>query len=89
VKTEQDRKNAMDPGSLDFATSEPRIQLYFMLGHVYAPVTPLLLPFIVVFFAFSYMVYRHQVSSVIVCFFLLRYALIITYNKCISNQEKK
>lgn len=63
VKTEQDRQNAMDPGSLNFATSEPRIQLYFMLGHVYAPVTPLLLPFIVVFFAFSYMVYRHQVSS--------------------------
>jgi hypothetical protein len=70
VKTEQDRENAMNPGSLDFATSEPRIQLYFMLGHVYAPVTPLLLPFIVVFFAFSYMVYRHQVSSVRVCFFV-------------------
>ena len=53
VKTEQDRQNAMDPGSLEFATSEPRIQLYFMLGHVYAPVTPFLLPFIVVFFAFA------------------------------------
>lgn len=63
VKTEQDRQSAMDPGSLEFATSEPRIQLYFMLGHVYAPVTPLLLPFIVVFFAFSYLVFRHQVSS--------------------------
>ncbi|KAE9621954.1 putative calcium-dependent channel, 7TM region phosphate [Lupinus albus] len=60
VKTEQDRENAMDPGSLEFATSEPRIQLYFMLGHVYSPVTPFLLPFIVVFFAFSYMVFRHQ-----------------------------
>ncbi|CAK8543440.1 unnamed protein product [Lathyrus sativus] len=64
VKTEQDRENAMDPGSLAFATSEPRIQLYFMLGHVYAPVTPLLLPFIVVFFAFSYMVFRHQIINV-------------------------
>ncbi|CAI8614163.1 unnamed protein product [Vicia faba] len=64
VKTEQDRQNAMDPGSLDFATSEPRIQLYFMLGHVYAPVTPLLLPFIVVFFAFSYLVFRHQIINV-------------------------
>lgn len=62
VKTEQDRQNAMDPGSLEFATSEPRIQLYFMLGHVYAPVTPFLLPFIVVFFAFAYMIFRHQVS---------------------------
>ena len=25
VKTEQDREQAMDPGCLDFATSEPRI----------------------------------------------------------------
>ncbi|KAK7336727.1 hypothetical protein VNO77_17273 [Canavalia gladiata] len=64
VKTEQDRQNAMDPGSLEFATSEPRIQFYFMLGHVYAPVTPFLLPFIVVFFAFSYMIFRHQIINV-------------------------
>ncbi|XP_027351064.1 CSC1-like protein At4g02900 [Abrus precatorius] len=64
VKTEQDRENAMDPGSLEFATSEPRIQLYFMLGHVYAPVTPFLLPFIVIFFAFSYMIFRHQIINV-------------------------
>ena len=26
VKTEQDREQAMDPGCLDFATSEPRIK---------------------------------------------------------------
>ncbi|KAJ1433040.1 Calcium-dependent channel, 7TM region, putative phosphate [Sesbania bispinosa] len=64
VKTEQDRENAMDPGSLEFSTTEPRIQLYFMLGHVYAPITPLLLPFIVVFFAFSYMIFRHQIINV-------------------------
>ncbi|XP_057719368.1 CSC1-like protein At4g02900 [Arachis stenosperma] len=64
VKTELDRQAAMDPGCLDFSISEPRIQLYFMLGHVYAPVTPLLLPFIVVFFAFSYLVFRHQIINV-------------------------
>jgi calcium permeable stress-gated cation channel len=62
VKTEQDRDQAMDPGSLDFASSEPRIQLYFLLGLVYAAVTPILLPFILVFFSFSYLVFRHQVS---------------------------
>lgn len=61
VKTEQDREKAMDPGCLEFATSEPRIQLYFLLGLVYSAVTPVLLPFIIVFFAFSYMVFRHQV----------------------------
>ncbi|KAJ7972830.1 calcium permeable stress-gated cation channel 1 [Quillaja saponaria] len=64
VKTEQDREQAMDPGSLNFATSEPRIQFYFMLGHVYSVVTPILLPFIVVFFAFSFVVFRHQIINV-------------------------
>lgn len=61
VKTDQDREQAMDPGSLDFAICEPRIQLYFLLGLVYAVVAPILLPFIIVFFAFSYIVFRHQV----------------------------
>ncbi|CAL5353843.1 hypothetical protein CsSME_00041941 [Camellia sinensis var. sinensis] len=64
VKTEQDREQAMDPGSLNFSTSEPRIQLYFLLGLVYSVITPILLPFIIVFFAFSYMVFRHQIINV-------------------------
>ncbi|ESW34393.1 hypothetical protein PHAVU_001G148800 [Phaseolus vulgaris] len=64
VKTEQDRENAMDPGSLEFSTSEPRIQLYFVLGQVYAPVTPFLLPFIVIFFGFAYLIFRHQIINV-------------------------
>ncbi|KAJ3700893.1 hypothetical protein LUZ61_004598 [Rhynchospora tenuis] len=64
VKTDQDREQAMDPGSLDFASSEPRIQLYFLLGLVYAVVTPILLPFIIVFFGFSYLVFRHQIINV-------------------------
>lgn len=62
VKTDRDREQAMDPGSLNFYTSEPRIQLYFLLGLVYSVVTPILLPFIIVFFAFAFMVFRHQVS---------------------------
>lgn len=61
VKTDQDREQAMDPGSLGFASSEPRIQLYFLLGLVYSVVTPILLPFIIVFFSFAYVVFRHQV----------------------------
>ncbi|XP_047328175.1 CSC1-like protein At4g02900 [Impatiens glandulifera] len=64
VKTEKDREQAMDPGCLQFAISEPRMQLYFLLGLVYSAVTPVLLPFIIVFFAFSYMVYRHQIINV-------------------------
>ncbi|ONK62771.1 uncharacterized protein A4U43_C07F7970 [Asparagus officinalis] len=64
VKTEKDREEAMDPGSLEFATSEPRIQLYFLLGFVYSVVTPILLPFIVLFFSLSYVVFRHQIINV-------------------------
>ncbi|XP_023514773.1 CSC1-like protein At4g02900 [Cucurbita pepo subsp. pepo] len=64
VKTDQDRDQAMDPGCLDFPVSEPRIQLYILLGLVYSVVTPILLPFILVFFAFSYLVYRHQIINV-------------------------
>ncbi|KAE8075641.1 hypothetical protein FH972_014337 [Carpinus fangiana] len=64
VKTEKDREEAMDPGSLGFNTGEPQIQLYFLLGLVYAVVTPILLPFIIVFFGLAYMVYRHQIINV-------------------------
>lgn len=61
VKTEHDREQAMDPGFVDFKETIPSLQLYFLLGIVYAVVTPILLPFILVFFAFAYLVYRHQV----------------------------
>ncbi|KAI3449602.1 hypothetical protein Pfo_006267 [Paulownia fortunei] len=64
VKTEEDREQAMDPGCINFASSEPRIQLYFLLGLVYSVITPFILPFIIVFFAFSYVIFRHQIINV-------------------------
>ncbi|XP_059437687.1 calcium permeable stress-gated cation channel 1-like [Corylus avellana] len=64
VKTEKDREEAMDPGSLGFNTGEPRIQFYFLLGLVYATVTPVILPFIIIFFGLAYVVFRHQVINV-------------------------
>ncbi|CAA6661346.1 unnamed protein product [Spirodela intermedia] len=64
VKTEKDREEAMYPGSIGFNTSEPQIQLYFLLGLVYAVVTPFLLPFILIFFGLAYVVYRHQIINV-------------------------
>ncbi|GJN20505.1 hypothetical protein PR202_gb07892 [Eleusine coracana subsp. coracana] len=54
----------MDPGSIGFDSNEPQIQLYFLLGLVYAVVTPFLLPFILIFFGFAYLVYRHQIINV-------------------------
>ncbi|CAF1930773.1 unnamed protein product [Brassica oleracea var. botrytis] len=64
VKTDRDRERAMDPGFVDFKETLPSLQLYFLLGIVYAVVTPILLPFICVFFAFAYLVYRHQIINV-------------------------
>eukprot|EP01018_Ginkgo_biloba_P034827 Gb_24188 [translate_table: standard] len=64
VKTEKDRQKAMDPGSVGFPEALPQLQLYFLLGLVYAVVTPILLPFIIIFFGFAYLVYRHQVINV-------------------------
>ncbi|XP_019434074.1 PREDICTED: calcium permeable stress-gated cation channel 1-like [Lupinus angustifolius] len=64
VKTDKDREEAMDPGTIGFNTGEPQIQLYFLLGLVYAVVTPFLLPYIIVFFGFAYVVYRHQIINV-------------------------
>ncbi|KAE9609539.1 hypothetical protein Lal_00006905 [Lupinus albus] len=64
VKTEKDREEAMDPGSIGFNTGEPQIQLYFLLGLVYATVTPTVLPFIIIFFGLAYVVFRHQIINV-------------------------
>ncbi|KAL9360643.1 hypothetical protein Peur_048766 [Populus x canadensis] len=64
VKTEKDMEEAMDPGTIGFNTGEPQIQLYFLLGLVYAVVSPILLPFIIVFFALAFVVYRHQIINV-------------------------
>ncbi|XP_059656942.1 CSC1-like protein At1g32090 [Cornus florida] len=64
VKTERDREKAMDPHSVDLPETLPSLQLYFLLGIVYAVVTPILLPFILVFFAFAFFVYRHQIINV-------------------------
>ncbi|XP_075522697.1 hyperosmolality-gated Ca2+ permeable channel 1.8-like isoform X4 [Primulina tabacum] len=63
VKTERDLEKAMDPGGLDLPEALPSLQLYFLLAIVYMVVTPILLPFILIFFAFAYFVYRHQVIN--------------------------
>ncbi|KAG6409795.1 hypothetical protein SASPL_127837 [Salvia splendens] len=64
VKTERDMENAMDPGGVDFPETLPSLQLYFLLGIVYMVITPILLPFVLIFFALAYFVYRHQVINV-------------------------
>ncbi|KAJ7550515.1 hypothetical protein O6H91_07G104400 [Diphasiastrum complanatum] len=62
VKTEKDRENAMSPGSAGFDTVFPQVLLYFLLGTVYAIITPFILPFIIIYFGFAYVSYRHQIT---------------------------
>ncbi|KAL0913756.1 hypothetical protein M5K25_017240 [Dendrobium thyrsiflorum] len=64
VKTDRDREKAMDPGSIGLSENLPTLQLYFLLGLVYAVVTPILLPFVLVFFIFAFLVYRYQIMNV-------------------------
>lgn len=64
VKTDKDRDKAMDPGSIGLDQSLPKIELYFLLGITYAEIAPILLPFIIVYFSFAYLVYRYQVINV-------------------------
>ncbi|KAI3680499.1 hypothetical protein L6452_35270 [Arctium lappa] len=64
VKTERDREKAMNPGTIGFNTGEPQIQFYFLIGLVYAVVTPLLIPFILIFFGLAFVVFRHQIINV-------------------------
>lgn len=64
VKTERDREKAMNPHGIDFPETLPSLQLYFLLGIVYAVITPILVPFILIFFGFAYFVYRHQIINV-------------------------
>ncbi|MCO5582898.1 hypothetical protein L7F22_036800 [Adiantum nelumboides] len=64
VKTEKDREMAMHPGGICLAQNLPKIELYFLLGIIYAELSPILLPFIIIYFGFSYLVYRYQVINV-------------------------
>ncbi|KAL2613464.1 hypothetical protein R1flu_025156 [Riccia fluitans] len=64
VKTEKDRDEAMAPGNILLNENVPRLELYFLLGIVYSVTTPIILPFIMVFFGFGYLAYRNQVINV-------------------------
>lgn len=45
----------------DYTVLLTRLSLYFLLGLVYAVISPLILPFLCIYFAFAYVVQRNQV----------------------------
>ncbi|KAF3790736.1 CSC1-like protein [Nymphaea thermarum] len=64
LRTEKDREQAMEQENIGIPENLPRLQLYFLLGLVYAVVSPILLPFIIIFFILGFLVYRHQIINV-------------------------
>ncbi|KAH8975733.1 hypothetical protein BDL97_01G174200 [Sphagnum fallax] len=64
AKTEKNRVKAIPATPPPYSTMLSQLCLYFLLGVVYAIISPLILPFIVIFFAFGYVVYRNQVINV-------------------------
>jgi ABC-type glycerol-3-phosphate transport system permease component len=71
VKTERDRLRATSPGTISLDESLPQLELYFLMGLVYSVISPVIMPFIVLFFGFGFVVYRHQVSDSIFHAYLL------------------
>ena len=55
VKTVRDRERAMNPGSVDFPETLPSLQIYFLLGIVYAVVTHILQPAPIVLRLFEFL----------------------------------
>lgn len=63
VRTEWDRDRATPVGFIRYTVALPRLGLYFLLGFVYSTISPLILPFILVYLCAAYVVYRNQVSG--------------------------
>lgn len=60
-RTDRDRLQATSPGTISLAESLPQLQLYFLMGLVYSVITPVIIPFIIIFMGFAFLVYRNQV----------------------------
>ncbi|KAL2611597.1 hypothetical protein R1flu_023289 [Riccia fluitans] len=63
VRTTRDLDRATPIGDLELYIALPHLGLYFLLGLVYAVISPLILPFIVVFLGATYVVTRNQIIN--------------------------
>lgn len=62
VRTDKERVKVIPATPADYFIVLPRLSLYILLGLVYAVISPLILPFLCVFFAFGFLIYRNQVT---------------------------
>ncbi|BBN16221.1 calcium permeable stress-gated cation channel [Marchantia polymorpha subsp. ruderalis] len=63
VRTTRDLERATPVGTIELNTALPQLGLYFILGLVYAVISPFILPFIVVSLGASYVVNRNQILN--------------------------
>ena len=61
VQTDKERVKVIPATPPQYNIVLSRVSLYFLLGLVYAIISPLILPFLCVYFALGYIVYRNQV----------------------------
>eukprot|EP00053_Salpingoeca_punica_P016854 m.160744 g.160744 ORF g.160744 m.160744 type:complete len:699 (+) comp17056_c2_seq5:91-2187(+) len=58
ARSERERLAVWEPESPNYVEDLPGQMLVVMLGMVYATVAPIILPFVILFFGFSYIIYR-------------------------------
>jgi hypothetical protein len=63
VKTDKERMKKIPATPAAYYIILPRLSLYFLLGLVYSVISPLILPFVCVYFAFGFLIYRNQVCT--------------------------
>lgn len=61
VQTDKERVKVIPATPPQYNIVLSRVSLYFLIGLVYAIISPLILPFLCVYFALGYIVYRNQV----------------------------
>eukprot|EP00050_Salpingoeca_kvevrii_P022373 m.125414 g.125414 ORF g.125414 m.125414 type:complete len:394 (-) comp9690_c0_seq2:363-1544(-) len=66
AKTEREREEAEDPGPYDYGVALPSQLLVILVGLTYSTVAPAIIPFLIFYFFFGYVTYRHQLFYVFV-----------------------
>ena len=60
AKTQYERDQAVKPEFMKYHSDYPKHLLVFMIGLAYAPLAPLLVPFVTIFFATAKLVFRFR-----------------------------
>ncbi|GAQ89689.1 hypothetical protein KFL_005510040 [Klebsormidium nitens] len=66
VKTEEDKREAWAPGSFFYGKNVPKDLLIVLLGLCYAVISPIIIPFCIVYFGLGYIINKNQALNVIV-----------------------